>query len=279
MKITSVELHPSGSANICILSFRDPSRQNPYNVKGITGLDVEEIVPRYYGGAVGATKFYNLAQSARQITARIGLNPNFGASQSYSVLRDDLYKLIASSRTGLVQVQFKNGTTIVAVISGFVTKFEAPHFEREPEVQITLRCDDPRLMAPTPVSISVAGLDPALTHILDEASTSPHGFQFDLTFTGATAGIEITDPTDATWSFEVIPAGGFLTGDILHLSSEYNDKQIYITRGVNTIHLADKITPGSVWPLLFPGDNQFSFTNPTTFGWTEISHYPTFWGV
>ncbi len=47
MRVTSVELHPANSSDICVLSFRDPTHANPYNVKEIIGLDADEIVPRF----------------------------------------------------------------------------------------------------------------------------------------------------------------------------------------------------------------------------------------
>ena len=279
MKVTSVELHPASSSNVAVLSFQDPGRKNPYNVKGIDGLDAEEIVPRFYGGSGSTAKFYNLALASRDIVVRIGLNPRFHLSESYSGLRDALYKLVSSSRTGLLQIQFKNGLSVTAAISGFVTKVEAPHFEKNQEVLLTINCKDPMLRALDRVSVDVTSLDPALTIIDDALSTAPHGVIFVFEALGNVASLNITDPNDASWSFEATPVGGFLTGDLIHLSSEINNTYLRIVRGANTIHLADVITPGSVWPILFSGENSFSLANPTSFDWSSIEYYPTYWGV
>src|SRR5690349_10437174 len=119
MKLTSIEIHPENSSDVAILSFRDPNTINPYNVKGITGLDADEIVPRSYGGS-GSFKFYNLSLLNREIVFKVGLNPRFSDHKSYSDLRDNLYRMISSSRTGKIQIQFKRGTDVIAVISGFV---------------------------------------------------------------------------------------------------------------------------------------------------------------
>lgn len=277
MKLTSVEIHPDGSSQVAVLSFRDPKAQNPYNVKGITGLDAEEIVPRAYGSS-GAVKFYNLALAKRTIVIRIGLNPDFSTG-TYSDLRDALYKMIASSRTGKVQIQFKNDTVAVAAVSGSVAKVEAPQFEKTQEVHITVNCDDPMLKAVDPTVVPIAGLDPALTVITDDVSTAPHGLTFDVTYTAPTASIQITDPDDPTWVFEVIPGGGFLVGDVLHFSSEFNNKALHLIRGAATVYLADVISPGSVWPIIFPGVNNIALSNAANLGWTDISYYQTYWGV
>jgi hypothetical protein len=277
MKLTSVEIHPANSTNIAILSFRDPTSANSYNVKGITGLDADEITPRYYG-ASGSTKFYNLSLGKKDIVFKIGLNPNF-ATETYSDLRDALYKMIASSRTGRVQVRFKNDTEVIAAVSGFISKFESPLFEKTQEILITVSCDDPMLRAITAISVPTLSLDPSNTVIWDEKSTAPHGFAFELLFTSPVASLLIEDPDDETWSFEVVPSGGFLADDVLFFSSEYNDKYLHLLRGIDIIYLADVITSGSIWPIIFPGENTFTLNNPSVLTWNSVSYYPAYWGV
>ncbi len=229
MRVTSVELHPANSSDVCVLSFRDPRRQNPYNVKAIDGLDADEIVPRYYGG-LGSSKLYNLLIEKRDVVIRVELNPRFGQYETYSDLRDALYKMIASSRTGRIQLQFKNGIEVVAAISGFISKFEAPNFEKTQEIRLTVKCDEPMLKALTPIVVDVAGLDPVLTVIQDATSTAPHGFKFEVAFTAFSASFNIKDPNDSNWAFEIVPAGGFVPNDILLFGSESNNKYLYYLR-------------------------------------------------
>lgn len=280
MKVTSVELHPANSSFAAVLSYRDPGRQNPYNVKAIVGLDADELVPRYYGGS-GSNAFYELSLEKREPSFQILLNPRFGEDESYSSLRDDLYKMISSSRKGLIEVQFKNGNTVVAVISGFVKKFEGALFEKEPGVLLALKCPDPMLKAPDRTIVDVSGLDPNETVINDPISTAPHGFTFVMTLIEARGEFRIHDPEDDTWSFEIVPAGGFEAGDVLHFSSESKNKELYLVRDAETIHLADVITPGSMWPIIFPGENTFVVDGATVSNmtWNSITHYPTYWGV
>lgn len=278
MKLTSAELHPANSSNVVVLSFRDPTRQNPYNVKAIVGLDADEIIARYYGGS-GNSKRHTLSMPKRTIVIRIGLNPRVGEDETFSSLRDDIYKMIASSRTGMLQLQLLNDGEAIAGISGFVTKVEAGLFNKEQEVQLTLECKDPELRGLTRTEVDVVDLDPALTVIEDTLSTAPHGFIFELSFIDSVASLTIEDPTDSSWSFVVTPVGGFLNGDVLHYSSELNNKHLYVVRSATTIHLADVITPGSVWPILYPGENSLEISSPTDVDWTSIEHYPTYWGV
>lgn len=277
MKITSVELHPGGSAAVAVLSFRDPGSQNPFNVKTITGLDADEIVSRFYGGSGNSARFFSLAMERREVGIRVGLNPRWALNESYAGLRDDIYRLIASSRTGLLEIQFKNGAEVVAVISGFVSKVEAPQFEKTQEVTITVQCDEnPMLQAPALENIAMDVWPPSSINLPDLKSTAPHGFIFDMAFSVARASLSLSGDD---WSFVVTPAGGFLIGDVLHFSSEHDNKMLYITRGAATIHLADKIAPGSVWPIMFPGDNPINLGDFTGVTIPYLAHKPTYWGV
>lgn len=279
MKLTSVEIHPEDFDDMgIVLSFRDPGSTNPYNVKGIVGLDADEIVSRYYGGS-GNSKMYSLTMEKREVVIRIGLNPRFEDSETYSDLRDNVYKMISASRKARLHIHLNNGEETLAHIHGSVKKLEAPHFEKAQEIQITVKCDEAMLTAVDPVEVVVAGLNPASTSIQDDLSTAPHGFIFDLAITAPFASLMISDPDDDAWVFQVSPIGSFLTGDVLHFSSKHNDKQLYIVRGASIIQLADVITPGSIWPILFPGPNNFSLSNPTKVDWDAISYYPTYWGV
>ncbi len=90
MRVTSVDIYASNSNNFISLSYRDPTSQNPFQVKSILGLDAEEITPKFYragGGAQG--KYYDLTLSKRDIVVQIALNPTFALGKSYSELRDE----------------------------------------------------------------------------------------------------------------------------------------------------------------------------------------------
>lgn len=257
-------------------SFRDPRSLNPYNIKSILGLDADLIIPKFEGSD-GLLKFYNLILKKRTIVVQIGLNPNFADNETYSDLRDYLYKFIASSRKGRVELKFKNEDDIVASISGFVSKFETDLFERNQEVQLTIECPDPLLKAPMPVDASVAIIDANTISIGDALSNAPHGFTAVLNIAEDVFVIDIKDP-DANWLFRIRPPGGFLAGDQIFLCSEFNNKSLYMIRDSAIIHLADVIQLVSIWPLIFPGVNVFKVNHPGI-TWTSISYYPTYWGV
>lgn len=291
MKLTNVTIHSNG-AEVAKLSFRDPGAINPYTAKTIVGLDADDIVANFSGyGQQGGQKHYTPSLKNREIILRIALNSDWGNGRSYSELRDDLYRAIASSRTGLIQLRFQDGKKVVAAISGFIAKFEAPHFTETPEVQITVRCTDTMLRALDPVVVDKTYLETNNT-IVNNLSTAPHGLKFNITFTQPSLAFTVRDTDTPDWSLTVTPGTiggetGFVADDQLWLSSEQGNKYLYLIRlpvspvpGQDySVHLIDKITPGSSWPTLFPKANNFQFVADGTFRWDEMTYRPTYWGV
>lgn len=281
MKVTNIDICSSNLGNIINLNFRDPTSQSPYITKEIVGLDADDITPKYYASDMSDNKYYELALKKREIVVKISLNPNFAVGKTYATLRDDLYKLVQSSRTGSIQLRFNDGTTTKAAVSGFVTRFESPNFTKTPEVQLTISCNESMLKAVDQVNVPVEFLSEALTIITDDESTAPHGVRFGVQFTDTVIDFSIQDALPANWAFEVNLTGSplteFVVGDELHLSSEANNRYLYLVRGFDIIHLVDRIIPTSIWPIMFSGDNQFMCSDFVK--WDYITYYPTYWGV
>jgi hypothetical protein len=171
-----------------------------------------------------------------------------------------------------------NGAAIVAVISGHISKLDTDQFEKDQEVTLVITATDGEtlLKAPAAVSVDLEEVTPGSMTLDDQISTAPHGFTMQLVFTDDVSLFRFVDPD---WTFELTPVGGFLEDDILAFSSELNDKYVYVIRGSEVIHLADVITAGSVWPIMFPGANPFVLLASDKFKFLDISYFPTYWGV
>ena len=285
MRVTNVALY-SGSPSEAIeainfsLSQSDPTAQ--YMVRNMIGLDTEELTPRFYGfSSQTKSKFYDFALKKREIVMRIVLNPRFNLDEAYSDVRDALYRTISAARTGMVTLHFNSGGTTVSKINGFITKFEVPYFTPLPEVQITVRCDDPMFRAINPVVYEPADLKTYNPIIIgDSLSTAPHGFQMRVTFKANSPSFTVQDKaTDPEWIFKVVPSGGFLINDVLYFSSDYTNKYLYMIRGGVTTYLIDKILPESIWPIIFPGSTTFHFVEIANFNWNILEYYAAYWGV
>lgn len=282
MRLTSVEIYSPSLEEVVEFSLIGGVTESGYEVRNIFGIDSDEIIPKFYGNSLdGSKKFYNFGMKPRDIVMRIVLKPRTRLEETFSDVRDRLYRSISSNRYGITTLYFKSGGTTVAKIDGSITKFETSLFTKLPEVQITIRCNDPMFKGIAPVLFEAADLPSTNpVKIPDSLSTAPHGFCMQATFTGNVASFTIQDvETDPEWKFKITPDGGFLTDDVLYFSSEYSNRYVYIIRSTNTIHLADKIEATSIWPIIFPGQNEFHFVNIASVDLDSIEYYPSYWGV
>lgn len=281
MRLTALSLF-SDLEEAMRFDLRSVGANSKYIVRSMVGIDAEELTPRFSGFSKdGKKRFYDFKLKPREIVMRIVLNPKFRVNEGYSDLRDNIYKAISATRTGEVKLQFHSGAATIAETYGHIIRMVVAHFEQTPELHITVKCNDPMLRGINPVHMVDADI-PTVNPIViaDNSSTAPHGFHIVLTFTATTAAFTLQDEaTDPEWDFKITPASSFLSGDVLHISSEFNNKQVYMIRSAVTTHLMDKVDPTSAWPLIFPGFNQFHFVNMANIDLDEITYTPAYWGV
>lgn len=284
MKLTNVNIHAIGSNNVINLSFRDPKNLNSYIAKEILGLDADEITPKFLANSTtGNHRYYDFTLGKRDIVIQVLLNPNFSIGETHAALRDKIYKLVSSTRTGEIEVSFKDGAVNVARVSGFVTKIESPKFTKSPEVQITISCNDSMLKAYVADNVDVVGLSPTNAVVLDSKSTSPHGFKFGVSFTNLRTEFSIQElstgvpPREFKINLIGSPLLGFGGDDILSFSSEHNDRFVYLQRDGVIYHLMDRVLPNSIWPIMFPGNNNFKLSVGAK--WVWFNYHATYWGV
>jgi hypothetical protein len=282
MRVTAVEMYSANFEEAINFSLRDSDADSRYMVRTIIGLDAEEIIPKFYGfGLNTKPKYYDFSMKPRDVIIRAVLNPQFRVDETYSDIRDELYRAISANRTGQVVLHFKSGGSLMSRIFGMITKFEVPYFTKLPEVQLTIHCLDPMFRAINPVILAPADLGTVNPiKVPDSVSTAPHGFTMQLTFNATSASFTIQDvATNPEWKFVVTPLGGFLSGDVLYFSSEHSDKYIYMIRSGVTTQLADRVSPTSIWPVIFPGPNTFHFVDLAKFNWNTLQFYAAYWGV
>jgi hypothetical protein len=287
MKITDVELY-SNNINFINFGVREVNPSARFMIRDITGLDADEIIPMFYGFSLETEgKFYDFGMKPREIVMKIALNPRFNLGEDYADVRDELYKAISSSRLGLITIHFNAAGTNVGKATAQITKFETVHFAQLPEVQITLRCDDPFFSSIDPVKYDLDDLNPnssgALINpivISDGLSTAPHGFWMEITFLAASPSFTIQDvPLGYEWKFAVFPAGGFTNGAKLYLSSDRRNKYLHMVQGSVVTYLMDRIDVSSIWPILFPGTNSFHIPEIDKLRIDLVEFYASYWGV
>lgn len=282
------------SASIANFNLTSLNFDDPYILKNLEGLGVDNLQPQYTGlSSLAVNKFYNMKQQERELTLTIGLNPHYYTTNTLgSTLRDLFYKAIHSSdRTGLIQIRFNNAGSTVCAISGFVKSIKAPVFGDSQDIEVVLTCQDAQLKSLTRVvTTGTPMVSPATTTspavaagsitITDSLSTAPHGFLFNLQFTAGGPSFSISQLSNL-WGFAITYP--FLSGDQLWFSSEIGNSYVYVIRSGVTTYLNDKLTLEPAWPLIFPGTNSFTTSSPSfTFPVSTKplpSYYTTYWGV
>lgn len=279
MRVSAIDLYTS-DVEFMTVNLRTPGSRDKYHAKAIIGLDADELNPRFYGfGAVAGAKYHEYTRKVRDIVMRVVLNPNYKLNERYSDIRDDFYRAISMNRTGEVRLVLRSGASSVAQIYGRIIKLEVPHFSKIPELQVTIRCDDPIFRGVSPVELEsadiVSGTD--LIEFTDAISTAPHGFTLVTTVSTGVSSFTLRAPDD-DWVFDV--AYALVAGDVLTLSTEYGAKALSIFRSPGTtINLMDKVTTESFWPVIFPGYNEWGWDNLANFGAKTLSYKTAFWGV
>jgi hypothetical protein len=300
MRVTSIDLYSDRFEENLRFSLQHASPFDKYMIRQIVGLDAEELIPKFSGFGRQFTKprkkFFDFTMPPREVAMRVALNPNFANNESYSDVRDELYKMVSATLTGEVIIYFNAGATAVAQLNGFITKFENAYFNALPETQITIRCEDPMMRGVAPIIYDVdddAYPDPIIVdgflQAPDTLSTAPHGFAFNGIYTAAGSGsvegssqFRLRDTAvraDCEWEFVFSGGTGFLTGDTLSFSSEIGEKELSGVLAGTPLSLVDRITTLSTWPTLFPGQNSIFFGHHDVFQIKHVEYYPAYWGV
>lgn len=277
LRLYSAATESVGAVSIAEFSLDAADLSQSYILQSVTGLDVDEIIPQFYGTYEGDA-FYNMTLKPRTVVMRIRLNPQYNSAETPSDLRDALYRVISANRTSKVEIRLMYEGSPVAFVQGYIRKVEASLFEATTEVQLTIECPFPFLRGVSYVELEGdAGVSVPSPTLIDDLSTAPHGFKMELAITGTLSSLTIQGKSGTTeWPFEVMQS--FASGDDLFFSSEPDDKYLYRVRSGVTLLLADKLTVGSVWPLMFPGETEIAFgTSSLTI--ESITYRPHYWGV
>lgn len=281
MKINNVVLSTViGNEDLIKLAFRDTRMQVPYVVKSIAGLDALDISSNFSGFGENSLAFFDRGLPKRTIIIRLGLNPTFRNARSHSDLRDELYRLISSDRTGRVQVNFCLDNYKIANVEGTIDKVETNHFERSPEAQLTIVCDDGLLRSTTTNVIDVSTFGKTF-FVTDCISTAPHGFYMELNMTAINPDFVFKS---AYSTFSINAQGGMLEqwyqpNDRLKITTESGKVDARLLRGGLEVSMMEYVQgyKGSQWPVLYPGRNRFEIVSHAEV--VRFEYKEAFWGV
>lgn len=279
---------PFSSGNDIVLSLLENDPMANYRIKNVTGLEPPEVGGSYLHKYVD-TNFGALLP--REISILLELNPINSEGKHVSDIRNDLYRLINGPNHSEVDVCLYYQGIELADISGAVTRIETNPFSKDTEAILTLTCEDPIFRAPAAEDVwdivvrhpgtivDIDGVDSIIVN--DTKSSAPHGLYMDILWTGPDGTFEMTS-TFSTGEVTTFAVNYTLTdGEHLRINTNYGSISVqHVTPGTpdTILGMADYVVAGSVWPAIYPLNNQFGFPNRDF--WIEtFTHIPAYWGV
>lgn len=244
---------------------------NKFVLKSADGLGPPEIDNFLVNG------IYNGRQvQDRQVIIRVGLAPNYAISETPSSLRTIIYGLLTPGPDDSILLQLMNGPTVVMQTKGYISKIEPVIYTKDPEVQITLDCEGPYLVAPAATTLVPTTKKPFTVSYPGTVTT---GFYYELTYTGTagaskwaiyTGGDGIGAKMELDYTFQA--------NDKIMVDTRSGQRSIKLLRNGVTTNLIFALSSDSIWLALHPGDNSF-WPSTNVFDWGKVVFTPQYWGV
>lgn len=241
-----------------------------YILKGVDGLGPPEVDVSIADTLNAGGYYQGRRPQARQIVAKVGLNPDHSAGQTASDLRDGLYGLLTPGADDNLTVQIMDATVLVQTV-GYVSSMPINPFSKDPEVQVVVDClgwylEAPNLLFVAPVSKAAPAID--------NVGSAPSGIHLEVIFTSNLSSWTLTNAAGK----KMLVTYAFLSGDKLAIDTRPGSRGIWLTRGGVTTNIIYALSADSKWLMLHGGNNVFA-TSSAAFNWGDVYFLPQHWGI
>jgi hypothetical protein len=251
-------------------------------VRNIDGLDpVTASVNTTPFGSVDGASYSGSSVLSRNIVLTLHPNPDWD-NWTYETLRRLLYAYFMPKRA--TRLIFYSDDMIPVEIYGIVESVAVNPFSKDPELIVSIICPDPYFTALEPTIVTGQSIrssgEPV---VLDYGGNVETGFHVQVTSVtppeATVIGVQIGDPTI---SYFTVNAGTSPT-KYFEMSSVPMKKYVQnveIGTGLITNLLSGvTIHEGSAWPMIQPGENEFSvITDQGVQDW-ELTYFERFGGL
>lgn len=259
----------------------------PFILKGVDGLGPPDITVKMGKTVLEKATYQGKSTTLRQITAVVGLQPDWDTGQTAADLRTQLYGLLTPKAGAMLDIQVMFGGVVQAFAKGNISKMTPTIFTKDPAVQIVVDCDYGYLLAPASVSETPDRSDfDVMSRQFDiaNAGTAPSGFR---------AGFVINAAPSPATTLKIFSDDLVQTLQIDGITWAAGDKFLIDTRpgsrgiwrgaggGAYVSCLNNLNASISEWIYLYGGDNTLVL-NVTDFDWDptyNFAHQPAYWGV
>jgi hypothetical protein len=245
-------VNPAGST--LALSLTDSS--GGYSVRDIGGLGpVKAAVTSTSYAVIDGAKPQSTRRDIRNITAKIGIEPNY-STNTMRGLRNDLYKYLMPKMS--IGLKFYFDGTLYALTNGTVESLDPTLFSQDQELALSVICFDPDFYAPAATTVTGATVTDSTTTSIDYPGNSDAGVVFTLNVNATMSdGFALYNTRPDTTIQVFSTTASLLADDVVTISSVPGNKYIQLNRSGTISSLLYSVDSGSTWPSLEQGANLF----------------------
>lgn len=241
-------------------------------VRNIDGLGpVKATLVRSSYATLDGTFHHNARREDRNILITLGMEPAYG-SGTVADIRSRLYKFFMTKTR--VRLAFHMESGLDVEIEGYVESCEPPMFTADPQMVVSIICNNPDFEDKT---IRIEGVIPTIgtgeTIVPYEGSVDT-GVYIDTTFSDPQpGGITIFHRAPSGESTNMVITHQFQAGDEMIVNTVPGQKIATVTRAGNIFSILNDVSPYAKWVTLDQGDNairiEAASTNSVFFSWTD----------
>jgi phage-related protein len=281
--LTEVKAYSSWrSAPVLLLDDNGRAETDLVQIRNIDGLDpVKASVSTSPYGSIDGASYTGSSVLARNIVLTVRPNPDWDI-WSHETLRKLIYAYFMPKKP--TRLVFHSDDMNPVEISGIVESAEINQFSKDPEFVISVICPDPYFTSVDPIVLTGQTVrDGGAVVLVDYQGTIESGMIVKVTAVTAPnptqIGIQIGNPVISYFNI----AAGVDNTKYFEMSSLPMKKfvqNIDIGSGVITNLLSQAtMQEGSDWPLLQPGENEFSIVTDQGVQDWELTYYERFGGL
>lgn len=226
-----------------------------YVIRDIQGLgpvkaDVSEIEDVSDRGSY----YLSSRLGGRNIVMRIGFKPNYAANHTVTELRLALNKVFMP--TNKVELDFYHEEYGIVRVTGYVESCEPVIFAKDPEVTISILCQEPYFTSTDPMYSYTLPGGTGTTFVINSDLDVPVGFIVDMDLTGNRAGgLSVTKQSPRLGDQYLQINTDLLTGDKLRFNTIKGQREVVLTRSAAEQNALGYFTGSLVDTKIEPGPN------------------------
>jgi hypothetical protein len=266
------------SAPVLSLSENGRPETDLIQIRNIDGLDpVKVAVNTMPFGVVDGVAYVGSKVPARNLVLTLHPNPNWD-DWTYESLRRLLYSYFMPKLA--TKLAFYSDDIPPVEIFGIVEDTGINPFSKDPEMLVSVLCPDPYFTAINPTVITGSTSTKA-QEVIDYKGSIEAGIHVTVSRSADPAptsiGIQIGDPSLSYFNV----ATGVTASKYFVMNSIPRNKFVQsVEQGSGVVtNLLSKVQEGSSWPVLQPGDNNFSVVTDGGVQDWELIYYERFGGL